>query len=105
MDSEGNPSNKLTPDGIAMIRKLGSEATTVTEAVICSKVKGLIDRAIANVNARSTSRAQHVRKWRFITRDFSVAAGDLTPTLKVKRKVVNDKYRAEIESLYSDPKL
>ena len=102
---DGSPSDKLTPDGLGIIKKLGSEAKSVTEAVGCPKVRALVDKVIANVNSKSTSRAQQIRKWRFLTRDFSIAEGDLTPTMKVKRKVVAEKYRLEIEALYSDPKL
>jgi long-chain-fatty-acid--CoA ligase ACSBG len=103
--SDGSPSNKLPQDSVAILNKLGSEAQTVTEAVLCPKVRALVDKVIAIVNAKSTSRAQHIRKWRFLPRDFSVADGDLTPTMKMKRKVVAEKYRVEIEALYSDPKL
>ena len=103
--SDGSPSNKLPQDSLTILHKLGSEAQTVTEAVLCPKVRALVDKVIAIVNAKSTSRAQHIRKWRFLPRDFSVADGDLTPTMKMKRKVVAEKYRVEIEALYSDPKL
>jgi long-chain acyl-CoA synthetase len=37
-----------------------------------------------------------------LPRDFSVEAGELTPTLKVKRRVVEQRHRAAIEELYAE---
>jgi long-subunit acyl-CoA synthetase (AMP-forming) len=54
---------------------------------------------------RAISNAQHVKKWAFIGGDFTVDGGELTPTLKLKRKVANEKNRAVIDSLYIDAKL
>lgn len=47
------------------------------------------------------SRAEHVRDFRILPRDFSLQEGELTPTLKVKRRVINEHFHAEIESMYS----
>ncbi len=44
--------------------------------------------------------AQLVQKWKWLPADFSEKAGDLTPTLKLKRSVVSEKYGALIESIY-----
>lgn len=47
------------------------------------------------------SRAQRVQKAHVVDKTFSVDSGDLTPTMKLKRNVVIQKYAAEIEAMYS----
>ena len=42
-----------------------------------------------------------MKKFEILPHDLSQEGGELTPTMKVKRNVVADKYAAEIESLYA----
>jgi long-chain acyl-CoA synthetase len=63
-------------------------------------VQRLVDDAIREVNA-GLSHPVQVKKWKVLDGGFRVGE-ELTPTMKVKRKVVADKYRAEIEELYAD---
>ncbi|MGZ8801375.1 MAG: long-chain fatty acid--CoA ligase, partial [Mycobacterium sp.] len=58
-----------------------------------------IDLAVKNAN-QAVSKAEAIRKFRILPVDFTVLTGELTPTLKVKRNVVADKFAAEIEALY-----
>ena len=53
-------------------------------------------------NTKTTSAAQKVQKYAFMPKDFSEKDGDLTPTLKLKRSVVNKKYADLIETLYAE---
>jgi long-subunit acyl-CoA synthetase (AMP-forming) len=46
-----------------------------------------------------------IKKWKILDRDFSIEGGELTPTFKVKRKVVNKLHSEAIESLYAEAKL
>ncbi|KKE99189.1 AMP-dependent synthetase/ligase [Mycolicibacterium obuense] len=59
-----------------------------------------IDAAVKTAN-KAVSKAEAIRKFTILPVDFTVETGELTPTLKVKRKVVADKFAAEIEALYS----
>jgi long-chain acyl-CoA synthetase len=52
-----------------------------------------------NVNSHF-SRAEQVRDFRILPRDFSLKDGELTPTLKLKRRVINEHFHDEIESMY-----
>jgi hypothetical protein len=45
-----------------------------------------------------------IKKFVLLTQDWSISGGDLTPTLKLKRKQLMRKYEKEIESLYSAEK-
>jgi long-chain acyl-CoA synthetase len=60
-----------------------------------------IDQFVAHVNGKR-SRVEGVRKYRILPHDFTVAAGEMTPTLKVKRNVVNAAYREVIDEMYSE---
>lgn len=53
-------------------------------------------------NAKTTSNAQVVQKWKWLPADFSEKAGELTPTLKLKRNVVTAKYQDLIEAIYAE---
>lgn len=58
-----------------------------------------IDLAIKDAN-QAVSHAESIRKFRILPVDFTEDTGELTPTLKVKRKVVAQKFAADIEALY-----
>jgi long-chain acyl-CoA synthetase len=59
-----------------------------------------VQRAVDDVNAR-VGRVEQVKKFKILPEDLSQATGELTPTLKVKRNVVNEKFSDEVEKLYA----
>lgn len=104
-DQNGLPTQKLAGDLKGILTEIGSAAQTIDQAIEDPRIFAEVDRAVSLANFQSISRAQHVRKWTFIPGDFSIAGGELTPTMKVRRKIVNEKYRGEIERLYEEPHL
>ncbi|HEV8123435.1 MAG TPA: long-chain fatty acid--CoA ligase [Gemmatimonadales bacterium] len=54
-------------------------------------------------NLRDLARFEMPKKLLLIPRDFTIESGELTPTMKVKRRVVEKNYKDQIEALYAEP--
>jgi long-chain acyl-CoA synthetase len=63
------------------------------------KEKEKIDSAIENVNKKLTL-VEKIKKIQLIDENFSIENGLMTPTMKVKRKKVTEKYKNQLEKLY-----
>lgn len=81
----------LDPDGAAAKAGIDSPAAT-----------RLVDEAIADVN-RKVSHPEQIKKWSILDADF-VVGDELTPTMKIKRKRIAEKYAPQIEALYAAKK-
>jgi len=64
------------------------------------EIRASIDEHVEAVNQKF-ARVEQIKKVAILPRDLSQEAGELTPTLKVKRAVVTDKHEREIEKLYA----
>lgn len=100
----GEPEDELTTEAIEFCRKIGSNATKVSDIAGHKDklVYAAIQEGVNAVNQQSTSNAQKVQKWIILDRDFSIAGGELGPTMKLKRPVVSKMYKDQIESFYLD---
>src|SRR5256884_1338456 len=65
-------------------------------------VKRLVDEAVAPLKPR-IPRPEPIQEWNILDADF-VVGDELTPSMKVKRKRIAEKYGSEIEALYAGPK-
>lgn len=101
-NEDTSPTNNLTPDVVAIFEGLGSTSKTVSEANVDPLVKKYLSEGLKKVNEKSISSAQVVQKFAILPLDFSIPGGELGPTLKLKRSVVDTKYAAEIASLYAE---
>ena len=61
-----------------------------------------VELAVKDAN-QAVSHAESIRKFRILPVDFTEDTGELTPTLKVKRKVVAEKFASDIDALYAKP--
>lgn len=62
-------------------------------------VQALIQSIVDEVN-RPHSRFEQIKRFAILPRDFSAEEGEVTPTLKLRRRVVQEHFAAEIEGLY-----
>ncbi len=60
----------------------------------------LVQEVVDNVN-RDRVRVEQIKRFTILPRDFSQEAGELTPTLKLRRRVVHEHFGGEIEELYA----
>jgi long-chain acyl-CoA synthetase len=78
----------------------GMAGASYPEIVASQEVKDMVGGYVETLNAR-LNRWESIKKWILLDHDLSVESGELTPSMKVKRKVVETNYRDEIENLYA----
>jgi long-chain acyl-CoA synthetase len=64
-------------------------------------VQQLVDNAVAEVNSQ-LAKVEQLKKWHVLDRDFLQDEGEMTPTMKVRRKAIMDKYSDLIDQLYGE---
>jgi long-chain acyl-CoA synthetase len=62
-------------------------------------IKELFEKRLAAINKQYPS-YKTIKYFAIIPREFSIEGGELTPTLKMKRKVIYDKYKEIVDDLY-----
>jgi long-chain acyl-CoA synthetase len=71
-----------------------------TKGMSWEAVEARIAQVVEEVN-RDRSRFEQIKKFAILERDFSADEGEITPTLKLKRKICQEHFAAEIEKLYA----
>jgi long-chain acyl-CoA synthetase len=80
-------------------RQQGIEDTSVAALAHDPKVRELIQSELDRANRKYAS-VEQVKRFFILDHDLSQETGELTPTLKVKRNVVNEKYAGDFDALY-----
>src|SRR5947209_6557246 len=76
-----------------------SAGSSVAELANDPDLLAEVDAAVKQANL-AVSHAESIRKFRILPVDFTEDTGELTPTMKVKRKVVAEKFADDIEAIY-----
>jgi long-chain acyl-CoA synthetase len=84
------------------LKDLGRPPGARAELVARADVLALYQEIIDALN-RDLSQFERIKKIVLLPAEFSIESGELTPTLKVKRKVVEERWRDRIEGLYKEP--
>jgi long-chain acyl-CoA synthetase len=89
----------LDPEkGDDLAKELGLDAEKLHEA---PQVQGIVQEHVDLVN-KDLARVKQLKKFVIVGRPFSIEGGELTPTLKVKRSIVNEHYADDIDSMYDN---
>jgi long-chain acyl-CoA synthetase len=92
----------LDPDEItAYAQAQGIEDTRMAALAANPLIVKLLDERVAAINQRLPS-FESIKKFVIVAEDFSQESGELTPTHKVKRKVVTEKYATALAQLYAE---
>jgi long-chain acyl-CoA synthetase len=71
------------------------------DLVMHEPVQKLFEQRLADINSRLAP-YETIKKFVLLVHDFSIEGGELTPTLKLRRKIIYEKYKHRIEDLYID---
>ena len=82
-----------------MARQLGWTYRDFKALVQKAEVKELVRKEVSRVNQNLAS-FETIKNFAILPEDFSLEKGELTPSLKVKRRVCEERYRAAIDALY-----
>ncbi len=108
MNPDMTPTNELINEVLLFFQANipgASSVKTVDEAMANKDVMAYLDNCMKLTNEKAISQAQYIRKFVIGKNDFSIAGGELTPTMKLKRKEIEKIYAKEIEQFYMEPKL
>jgi long-chain acyl-CoA synthetase len=103
-DKRHFPSVLIVPDFSALAARLGASSPLDEETrrllLASPHARAAYEAVLEMVNAR-LAQFERLKKFELLHQELTVAAGELTPTLKVKRRVIETKYRAQIEGMYT----
>jgi len=91
----------LDPDAMAgWAEANGMSGASYTEIVQSEAVHALVAGYVDELNSH-LNRWETIKKWKLLDHDLTVESGELTPSMKVKRNVVQGNHQALIDEMYA----
>ncbi|HEY6945918.1 MAG TPA: long-chain fatty acid--CoA ligase, partial [Candidatus Acidoferrum sp.] len=94
----------IVPNPTTLAERLAAEGlkfSSNAEMAAHARTRALIESEVKRVSAR-LAQYETIKRFALLPEDFTFADGSLTFTLKLKRRVVEEKYRSVIEAMYAD---
>lgn len=91
----------LDPDAVNAWADAHGKFTELESLVDDAELIAEVGTSVARVNAKH-ARIEGIKRWRVLPRDLTVADGELTPTMKVKREAVTTRFERLIEEMYAE---
>jgi len=82
----------------AVARKLAPEIAETDKLAGSLEIRSAIQLRVDEVN-KSLARVEQIKKFAILVRPFGIATGELTPTMKVKRNIVYERYADVFDEL------
>jgi long-chain acyl-CoA synthetase len=89
---------------LAYAREKGISGSDGEALVLHEPIRKLYEQRIAEING-TLAPYETIKKFVLVPRDFSIEGGELTSTLKLRRKIICEKYKDKIEGMYADNNL
>jgi long-chain acyl-CoA synthetase len=94
----------LDPEELpALAAELGLDGADMATAAKDERVRAEVQKAIDEVNSH-VGPVEQIKRFEILDHDLSQETGELTPTLKVKRNVVHEKYAGVVDEIYDGPR-
>ncbi|QII09099.1 long-chain fatty acid--CoA ligase [Rhodococcoides fascians A25f] len=91
----------LDPDAaVALAKRLGIDDASADSLAWDERIRTVVDEGIAAAND-TLSRVEQIKRHRILDSVWEAGGDELTPTLKLRRKPISEKYAVEIDELYS----
>ncbi|MCG6922963.1 MAG: AMP-binding protein [Acidobacteria bacterium] len=84
----------------AEAEKAGSPAGTAEEAASCPVFKAYVEKQVEEIN-HGLARYEQIKRVALLPSELTTDGGELTPTMKLKRRVIHEKHHDVIEALYA----
>src|SRR5699024_7118893 len=92
----------LDPDAITeWAAKNGMAGDSYAQIVTSDKTREMVQGYVDELNSK-LARHEQVKKFHILDHDLSVEEGDLTPSMKLKRKKVTEKYKDALDAFYAE---
>ena len=92
---------KIPKDPTQQIKMLEEHSHNLSDFTGNNEVFSEIEKEVNKLN-NEFSNPEQIKKFSILPRDFTIDDGELTPTLKIRRKQINENWASEIESMYSE---
>ena len=90
----------LDPESIGpWAEQQGLDTTDLAELANRDEVRAMVQKTVDQVNSR-VGPVEQIKKFTILPHDLTQETGELTPTLKVKRNIVYEKYASELDPMY-----
>jgi long-chain acyl-CoA synthetase len=80
----------------------GHDGASPAALALLPEVRALVQRHVDALNA-GLPRFASVKRFTILPRELSEAEGEVTPSQKLKRKLIEQRYRAELDAMYREP--